>query len=73
MAKTKVDIHIGQRMREEIDRIFPTGAAATKALRCDRKNYSAWNNGETPNAIYLARLHYFGGDVIYVLTGKRRK
>jgi hypothetical protein len=29
-------------------------------------------NGEVPGGMSLAKLHAFGGDVIYVLTGKRR-
>ena len=52
MGKVRSDIRIGQRMREESERLFPTCAQAATALRCDRKNFTAWLNGETPSAIF---------------------
>ncbi len=69
---TKGDILIGQRMREEVDRLFPTLVVASNAFRVDRKTFTAWMNGETPGGMQLAKLHALGGDVIYVITGKRR-
>ena len=72
MPRAKADIMIGRRMREEADRIFPSLTCAAKALRCDRKNFTGWGNGDTPSTLYLARIHYYGADVIYILTGKRR-
>lgn len=71
MAKHKGDILIGERMAEEVLRLFPTNVSAAKALGCDRKSFRYWQLGGTPSGIFLARLHYHGGDVIYVLTGKR--
>jgi hypothetical protein len=71
MPRTKADIYIGMRMREEVNRLFPTLSAASKAFCCDRKCFAAWSNGGTPESLHLARLYYLGGDVIYVLTGKR--
>ena len=71
MPQVKGDIFIGQRMREEVDRLFPSLTVAAKAFRCDRKNFTGWMNGLTPSSIQLAKLHYLGGDVLYVLTGKR--
>ena len=71
MSQVKGDIFIGRRMREEVDKLFPSVYAAAKAFRCDRKNFTIWANGGTPSAMAIAKLHYFGGDAIYVLTGKR--
>lgn len=71
MPKVKGDILVGHRMSEEVDRLFTTRISAAKALKCDRKAIRAWECGATPGGLHLARLHYLGGDVIYVLTGKR--
>ena len=71
MAKRKGDILIGQRAWEEVIRLFPTMTSAAKAFGCDRKEFNEWYHGRTPGGMNLARLHYLGGDVIYVLTGKR--
>ena len=72
MANKKGDIEIGKRMVEEIDRIFDTRKEAFTRMPCNKKVLYSWgNDGVTPHSIYLARLHYCGGDVIYVLTGKR--
>lgn len=30
-----------------------------------------WKYGTEPGAFYLAKIHYLGGDVMYILTGKR--
>lgn len=71
MSQAKGDIYIGKRMREEVDKIFPSLTVAAKAFRCDRKVFTYWANGGTPTGLLLAKIHYFGGDVIYILTGKR--
>lgn len=73
MPKPKGDVLIGIRMSEEICRLFPTYRSAEKAFHCDRKLFWDWSQGITPGGLYLARLHYLGGDVIYVLTGKRER
>ena len=72
MPRIKADVNIGKRMHEEIYRLFPSYTSAANALRCDRKCISLWSTGTTPDTLQLARLHYLGGDVIYVLTGNRR-
>lgn len=71
--KHKCDISVGRRMFEELCRLFPnkTNAEVCRILGCDRKSCLYWSKGETPSPIWLQRLHYLGGDVIYVLTGKR--
>lgn len=73
MAKHKGDILIGQRMAEEVVRLFPTYNSAAIAFGTDRKIFRYWQLGGTPSGFCLARLHYLGGDVIYVLTGKRER
>lgn len=71
MAKRKGDVAIGCRMAEELSRLFPTKKIAAERLGFERKSVLFWSCGTTPSALALARLHYCGGDVIYVLTGKR--
>lgn len=71
MSRPKGDINIGFRMREECDRLFKSCAEAGRAMRCDRKNLSYWAQGCTPDSMHLAKAHYLGADVIYILTGKR--
>jgi hypothetical protein len=71
MAKQKGDIEIGHRMVEEIYRVFNSHTEAITQLGCWKNTISYWQEGGTPGGYMLAKLHYFGGDVIYVLTGKR--
>ena len=73
MAKHKGDIEIGRRAFEEVYRIFQNYEKAARAFGCSKRLFYEWNNGDTPGGHYLAMLHYFGGDVLYVLTGKRHK
>lgn len=72
MPKPKGAIEIGYRMHEEVCRLFKTQADATRRLRCHRHTIAAWSVGGCPDVHYLTRLHYAGGDVLYVLTGRRR-
>ena len=69
------DIEIGRRAAEECDRIFPTRRAAAKALGADRKLVTNWASSisASPSAHMLAKLHYAGADVMYILTGRRSK
>ena len=71
MAKRKGDIEIGRRMAEEVYRVFGGHNNAIDRLKCGKNAISYWREGGTPGGFVLARLHYFGGDVMYVLTGKR--
>jgi hypothetical protein len=32
-----------------------------------------WKEGGCPGAFYLAKLHYAGADVLYILTGNKSK
>ena len=72
MAGKKGDIEIGKRMVEELHRIFDTPKQAYTRLGVSKSCFYDWESiGKTPSGLHLARLHYCGGDVIYVLTGKR--
>ncbi len=73
MPKHKADVTIGHRMFEELWRLFPNFSVRKIAARigCERKSIWEWEKGTTPSAIYLARLHVLGGDVMWVLTGTR--
>ena len=71
MAKHKGDIEIGYRMIDELVRIFGSQANAIRQMPCDRHTLDYWKDGGTPGGYMLAKLHSFGGDVLYVLTGKK--
>lgn len=71
MAKPKGNIEIGYRMVDELVRIYGSQANAVRQFPCDRHTMDYWVGGGTPGGYMLAKLHYSGGDVIYVLTGER--
>ena len=76
MHKRKADIEVGKRAFEELDRIFNFSkyggiTKVEKSVGCDKKTIYGWENGVTPETIYLIRLHYLGADVIYIMTGVR--
>lgn len=71
MAKHKGDIEIGKRAAEEVYRVFNSVARGVMALGCHKSDVYAWMDGATPGGFMLARLHYHGCDVLYILTGKR--
>ena len=71
MAMQKGDIEIGYRMVEELERVFGSKANAVRQMPCRWNALDSWKDGTTPSGHMLAKLHYHGGDVIYVLTGKR--
>lgn len=70
-TKHKGDIEIGHRMVGELVRLFGTQKKAVQQFPCDRHTMDYWVNGGTPGGYFLAKLHYCGGDVMYVLTGER--
>lgn len=61
----------GKRMYSEIVRLFPTMTAAAEELGCTYHAIWTWYAGTSPSAHFLARLVELGGDVMFVLTGKR--
>ena len=72
-TRHKGDIEIGRRMVEELVRLYGTQAEAIRKFQIERHSLDRWGDGGTPGGYMLARLHAHGGDVIYVLTGKREK
>ncbi len=71
MGKRNGDIEMGHRMLEELHRLYGTSASVVRNFRCNYNTMYSWEMGATPGGVFLAKLHYVGGDVIYVLTGKR--
>lgn len=76
MPRRKARIEIGQRAFEEVDKIFNVSKyggmiTAAKTIGCYKNAIYEWENGKSPDAIYLQRLHEIGADVIYILTGRR--
>jgi hypothetical protein len=76
MPRRKARIEIGQRAFEEADKIFNVSKyggmiTATKTIGCHKNAIYEWENGRSPDAIHLQRLHEIGADVIYILTGRR--
>lgn len=73
MKPWRGDIEIGYRAYSEVLRIFPRMKDVTTALGIRYDNIYAWHRGVNPSAKYLARLHKAGADVIWILTGERKK
>lgn len=73
MSKHKGDIEIGRRMAEELLRLFGSPPNVHRCFGVSRCMLYDWEAGKTPGGAMLARLHYYGGDVLWVLTGIRRK
>ena len=69
----KGDIQIGVRAAEEMLRLYPSQAAAAKAIHRERKIFNMWQLGHTPDGASLAAMYYCGADVIYILTEKRAR
>ena len=70
----RAQIEIGKRAFEEVLRLFPTIKRARTVLGISSGALIYdWGNGCAPSAKYLQRLYYVGADVIYILTGVRRK
>lgn len=71
MGKKTCDIEIGKRMYLECLRLFPSHTSTAKHFGISHFTIYKWNEGVSPSANNLARLHYAGGDVIWVLTGRK--
>lgn len=69
--KPITDIEIGQRAAAEALRLYKMPAEAARRLRIGKTTFYSWKDGTAPGALHLAKLHYAGADVIYILTGKR--
>lgn len=72
--KRKGNIEIGKRAAREAYRLYPDESTVgiCRKLGCNRKLLGDWQAGVSPSALLLARLCELGGDVIWILTGKRR-
>ena len=71
MAKHKGDIEIGRRMAEEVERIWLAKGKTIQQLGVGRNSLHDWRDGKTPGGYMFQKLYYIGGDVMYVLTGRR--
>ena len=71
MANKKGNIEIGHRAYEEVCRIFGNGNNGAKKMLIRKNIIYEWKAGSVPCGHYLAWLHYYGCDVIYILTGRR--
>lgn len=71
MAQRKADISIGERAYTEMMRLYGSTTKAAKALGCERRLINDWNWGVAPSALYLARMHELGIDIVYILTGRK--
>lgn len=72
--KRRSDAEIGRRAFSEVNRLFPTESTISicRKLGCSRSVLACWRDGFAPSAMFLARLLELGGDVGYILTGRRR-
>ncbi len=68
----EIRIGIGERLRQERDRLSLTQAAFAELADVSKRSVASWESGEsTVGADALARLVLGGLDVHYVLTGTR--
>jgi hypothetical protein len=58
-------------MYEETMRLFGTPTAAARKMGCGRQIFYNWADGFSPSAFYLERLDALGGNVLYVITGRK--
>lgn len=72
--KRKGDVRIGARFVDECFRLFPglTMAGIARRLGCNKHQLYEWRYGKTPGGYYLAKILAYGGDVTYILSGKRQ-
>jgi transcriptional regulator with XRE-family HTH domain len=67
-----MNVDIGQRLRQERERLAQTQADFAACVRVDRKSQVNYEAGaRAPTADYLARAAELGVDVLYVLTSVR--
>lgn len=69
--KKKKDCRFGERAFEEVGRLFKSKILARRALGISKNLLYKWEFGTVPSAFYIAKIHYLGGDAMYILTGKR--
>lgn len=65
-------MQLGDRLREERERLGMTQEEMATACATSKRSYCAYESGETqPKADFLAAFAGARGDVLYVLTGQR--
>lgn len=69
--KKKKDCRIGERTFEEVGRLFKSKIFAARVLGISKNLLYEWKHGTVPSAFYIAKIHYLGGDAMYILTGQR--
>ena len=69
--KKKKDCRIGERAFEEVERLFKSKILARRVLGIGKNSLYEWKHGTVPSAFYIAKIHYLGGDAMYILTGQR--
>lgn len=62
---------IGKRMYEECLRLFAGHKDTINHLRCGSGEPYCWMRGVAPSSIYLQRILLCGGDITYILIGRR--
>ena len=67
----KGDIEIGSRAYEEAMRLFDSPRELEARIGISKSTVYNWQDGVSPGGLALARLHYSGADVLYILTGRR--
>ena len=73
MAQKQADIDIGRRAYEEAMRLFDNPRTLRLRIGIGKSTVYQWKDGRSPGGLALARLHYAGADVLYILTGKKSK
>lgn len=73
MGRRKAPLEIGYRTQQEVGRLYSTDKDALLAIGCSKNMIWEWGQGIAPTAIYLARLHELGADIIWILTGRKGK
>lgn len=69
--KKKKECRIGERAFEEVGRLFKSKRFAVRVLGISKSLLYDWKYETVPSAFYIAKIHYLGGDAMYILTGKR--
>lgn len=63
---------IGERLREERERLELTQPAFAEAAGAKKRTLIDWEKGvSSPTAVQLSALAEIGADVLYILTGQR--
>lgn len=63
---------IGKRMYEECLRLFTGHKDTIEHLCCGNNEPYCWMRGVAPSSVYLQRILLCGGDIMYILTGRRK-